>query len=149
MSSVSRNIEAFEADPARGSFRAWLLQMARWRMSDQVAKRLPVVRTSCGNIDGTARTRTVERMPDWREVDLEALCDAEWRQRLEEEAFKQLQLEVSAEHYQIFYLLAVERKAPLEVAGMLGRSRAEVYVVRHRVGRKLKKIVKLLEKKLG
>jgi RNA polymerase sigma factor (sigma-70 family) len=149
MASVSRHIQEFEANPARGSLRGWLLQMARWRISDQFRKRLPVSAGNRGASDGTARTATVERVPNWREVDLEGLCDAEWQEKLEEEAFKELQLEVSAEHYQIFHLLVVARKSPWEVAKMVGRSRAEVYLVKHRVGRALKKIVKRLEEKLG
>ncbi|MSU63556.1 MAG: sigma-70 family RNA polymerase sigma factor [Pedosphaera sp.] len=149
MSSVSSHINDFKADPARGSFRAWLLQMARWRIKDQLRKRLPVAASGDRASDGTDRTPTVERVPDGREVDLEGLCDAEWRERLTEEAFKQLRFEAKADQYQIFHLLVVERKTPAEVARMLGRSQAHVYLVKHRVGRALKKIVRRLEEKLG
>jgi hypothetical protein len=100
------------------------MQMARWRITDQLRKRRPVSAPSSADADGTARTPTVERARDWREVDLAELCDAEWWLRLGEEAVKQLQFEVKAEHYQIFPLITVEQKSPLEVARMLGRNRA-------------------------
>ena len=132
-----------------GSFRAWLLQMARWRIQDQLRKRLPVGAGNDHASDATGTTPTVERVPDERDMDLERLCDAEWRDQLMEQAFKQLRFDVKAEQYQIFYLLTIERKSPAEVARMLGRSQAHVYVVKHRVGRILKKIVRRLEEKLG
>ena len=148
MSSVSGHIEEFQADPDRGSFRAWLLQMARWRIQDQVAKRLPRSNGRHGPDAGT-RTATVERVPDPRVVDLDALCDAEWRERLTEEAFKKLQFEVSAQQYQIFHLLVVERKPAAEVARMLGRNVAQIYLTKHRTGRRLQRIVRQLEARLG
>jgi RNA polymerase sigma factor (sigma-70 family) len=149
MSSVSDHIQDFEADPARGSFRAWLLQMARWRIRDQIRKRLPIAAGRGETSAATATTPTVERVPDGQEVGLEGLCDAEWIERLKEQAFKQLQFEVKAEHYQVFHLLLIEQKSPVEVARMLGRNTAQIYLIRHRVGRTLKKIVRRLEQKLG
>jgi RNA polymerase sigma-70 factor (ECF subfamily) len=112
MASVSSLIRDFEADPARGSFRAWSMQLARWRITDQFRKRLPRIVSRSMRSSGTAVTPTVERVPDGREVDLEGLCDAEWLERLREEAFRQLQFAVSAEHFQIFYLATVGKKPP-------------------------------------
>src|SRR6266571_1178711 len=37
--SVCKNIKTFKADPAYGSFKAWLLKLTRWRILDQVKKR--------------------------------------------------------------------------------------------------------------
>ena len=33
--AVARNIGAFKADPAHGSFSGWLMQLTRWRIADQ------------------------------------------------------------------------------------------------------------------
>jgi RNA polymerase sigma-70 factor (ECF subfamily) len=149
MLSVSRHIQEFVAEPARGSFRAWLLNMARWRIQDQLRKRLPVVASGGPPSDGTATTGTVERVPDGREVDLEGLCDAEWKDWLMEQALGELPLEVKAEHYQIFHLLAIEQKSIAEVAKIVGRNRAQIYLIKHRVANALKKIIRRLEKELG
>jgi RNA polymerase sigma factor (sigma-70 family) len=149
MAAVSSHIAEFEANPGRGSFRAWLLQMVRWRITDQFRKRLPAASSSIGHrSDDTRATPTVERVPD-QEVDLERLCDAEWKHHLLERALKSLQLKVKAEHYQVYHLLTVGEKSSAEVARMLGRNQAQVYLTKHRVGRVLKKIVRQLEEKLG
>jgi RNA polymerase sigma-70 factor (ECF subfamily) len=147
MTAVSKNIGGFEANPERGSFRAWLLQMARWRIMDQLKKRLPISVVGSRSDNATETTPAVERVPDPREVDLERLCDAEWKEQLMNQALKEVQLQINAEHYQIFYLLEIERRTIPDVARMVGRNRAPIYLIRHRVTNALKKIVKRLERK--
>jgi len=149
MGSMSRHIQDFVARPERGSFRAWLLQMARWRILDQLNKRLPVALARETPTSGTVRTSTVERVPNATEPDLISLCDKAWAARLRELALKELQLEVKADHYQVFHLAVLEGKPVEDVARMVGRSRAQVYLIKHRVGNSLRQIVKRLEKRLG
>jgi RNA polymerase sigma factor (sigma-70 family) len=149
MASMCKHMQEFVPEAGRGSFRAWLLQMARWRIQDQFRKRLPGA--ACGALPtgSTTTTPTVERLPNPREVDLEALCDEAWKARLRETALKELQLEVKAEHYQVFHLVALEQKPIEDVARMVGRSRAHIYLIKHRVSNALKRIVKRLEKRMG
>ena len=149
MGSVSKNIGQFEANPGSGSFSAWLLKLTRWRIHDQLDKRLPRGSGQGNAPTATGVTPTVERVADSRTVDLEALCDAEWKERLMQQALRELQLEVKAEHYQIFHLVELEQKPVAEVAAALGRSRAQVYVVKHRVSLALKRVLKRLQKQLG
>jgi RNA polymerase sigma-70 factor (ECF subfamily) len=149
MTSLSRNIGEFEADPKKGSFSAWLLQLTRWRIRDQLDKRLPYRSGQTNAPTATSVTPTVERVADTRPVDLEALCDAEWKHRLMQQALRDLQLQVKAEHYQIFHLVELEQKPVAEVAAALGKSRAQVYLVKHRVSLALKGILKRLQKLFG
>src|SRR5437667_12874824 len=37
--AVAKKIPEFKADPARGSFSAWLMRLTRWRIADQFRKR--------------------------------------------------------------------------------------------------------------
>src|SRR6266571_3202844 len=89
MGSMSKHIQDFVASKERGSFRAWLLKMARWRISDQFTKRLPNAANDDPPGHGTARTATIERVPNARETDLVVLCDEEWTRRLRELALKE------------------------------------------------------------
>jgi len=149
MGSLSRHIQEFETSSKRGSFRAWLLQMARWRIQDQFRKRLPGTLPREAPTGGTARTPTVERVPNPSETDLVGLCDREWTERLRELALKELQLKVRADNYQIFHLAVLEQRPVEDVARIVGRGRAQIYLVKHRVGNSLKRIVRDLEKQLG
>jgi RNA polymerase sigma factor (sigma-70 family) len=149
MTEVSKNIGRFEADPTRGSFHAWLLQMARWRIANQFKKRMPIAAASKSASDATDTTPTVERIPDGKEVNLEELCDAEWRRHLLDQALKEIQIEFKAEHYQVFHLLTIEQKPIAEVAQMLGKNLAQIYLIKHRVTNALKASLRKLEKKLG
>src|SRR5687767_12747485 len=36
---VARTIHEFESDPARGTFKSWLLNLTRWRIADQFHRR--------------------------------------------------------------------------------------------------------------
>src|SRR6266516_1088602 len=41
MASVAKHMPTFKYDPALGSFKAWLLNMTRWRIIDQLRRRGP------------------------------------------------------------------------------------------------------------
>src|SRR5262245_6158027 len=42
MFAVAKHMPAFTYNPARGSFKGWLMNMARWRIVDQLRKRKPL-----------------------------------------------------------------------------------------------------------
>lgn len=149
MGSMSKHLQDFVASGERGSFRAWLLQMARWRIQDQFRKRLPSASSGESPTNGTARTPTVERVPNASETDLVGLCDEAWTANLRELALKELQLEVKAEHYQVFHLAVLEQRPLEDVTRIVGRSRAQIYLIKYRVGNALKRIATRLEKRLG
>ena len=46
MISVARHMPTFKYDPAIGSFKAWLLNMTRWRITDQLRQRGPAAECS-------------------------------------------------------------------------------------------------------
>src|SRR6266516_6760156 len=68
MFSVAKHMPTFRYDPAIGSFKAWLLNMTRWRIIDQIRKRGPLVEQRSlfsGTASGTGTgTGTVERVID-------------------------------------------------------------------------------------
>ena len=149
MSSVSKNIGAFEADPARGSFHGWLLTMARWRILDQIKKRMPLNSSSQMTAESTDTTPTIERIPDLQGANLEKICDEEWRAQLLGQALAELQRTIKAEHYQVFHLLTIQQKPVKEVSRMLGKNIAQVYLIKHRAGKDLQAILKNLGQRFG
>ncbi|MBM3834649.1 MAG: sigma-70 family RNA polymerase sigma factor [Verrucomicrobia bacterium] len=60
--SVAKKIGAFRSDPAAGSFKAWLLQLTRWRILNQVKRRLPCATGDSGaHADDESRTTSSSR----------------------------------------------------------------------------------------
>jgi len=151
--SVSRTIERFRADPEAGSFKSWLLNLTRWRIIDQVRKRPRenldrVHRPPKKEEEGHALTPTEETVPDPLGNVLEAVWDHEWEQNLIEAALERLQRQISAKHYQVFYLLMMERSSPQKVAEIARISVDQVYLIKHRLLPVFKGILSELETKL-
>src|SRR5947199_8173240 len=143
--TVAKNIEKLKYDPNRGSFKGWLLQITRWRIVDQFRKREP------GNAKAprTAEDRltaTIERLPDSRVDDLDAVWDAEWKENLFEGAIARVKKKVDPKQFQIFDCYVRKEWPARKVAAQLRVSVGQVYLTRHRISALIKKEVKTLER---
>lgn len=140
-------------DPAKGSFKTWLMNITRWRISDQFRKkqRNPAAMNQAGgtpDADGDARrTATIERMQgeDGEEV-LERLWENEWRYNISEVAIERVKKLVSPKQFQIFHAYVIKEWEVSRVKKELGVSQSQVYLAKHRVGSLLKKEVEILKK---
>ena len=143
--SVARTIHEFESNPERGSFKSWLLNLTRWRITDQFRKRAPGATShSAAHED---RTATAERIQD--PFSLDAVWESEWQKNLLETALVRVGRKVKPKHMQIFDLYSVRRWPASKVARELGVSMVQVYLVHHRVTKLLKQEAAYLEKKLA
>ncbi|HEY9172273.1 MAG TPA: sigma-70 family RNA polymerase sigma factor [Verrucomicrobiae bacterium] len=135
---------AFKYDPARGSFKAWLLTLTQWRISDQFRKRR---RHAERHPLLEAKTELMEAVPDSAaEERLAQVWDAEWQNNLMQVALERIRPHVSARTFQIFQL-HVLKEWPLErVMKTLGVGKAQVYLAKHRIAARLKKELIRLEK---
>jgi RNA polymerase sigma-70 factor (ECF subfamily) len=59
MIAATKNLPTFQYNPAIGSFKAWLLNMTRWRIADQLRKRGPFVPRSTPPHQTTRSTATI------------------------------------------------------------------------------------------
>lgn len=144
--AVSRNIPEFVYDPAKGSFKTWLMRQTSWRIAGQFRKRLPI-QTSREGPRTSSRTSTLERVPDPAVPALETLWEEEWERNLMEAAMRRVKAKVDAKHYQIFDL-CVHKKWPVsKIAKDLRINPARVYLTKHRVGNLLKKELLYLKTK--
>lgn len=160
MLAVSKTIDEFRCDPEAGSFKAWLLRLTRWRILDQLAKRLPRQQPPSAVAPGAipaparrgrageedARTDTIERVADPAGVDLDQLWDREWQATLLDRAAQRVKAKVDAKQWQIFDLYILKNWKAGDVAKTMRVSVAQVYLAKHRVGAVLKEEVKRLEK---
>ncbi len=135
--SVARNIHKFKRDPALGSFKSWLRNIIRWRIADQLKKRIPTEPVE--NEDDLAE------IPDEAASSLDTAWDDEWQANLLEAALARVKRAVKEEHYLIFDLYVVRKLSVTEVARTLGVSVGQIYVVKHRISSLLKKEIRALE----
>ena len=142
--SVVKHIRRFRIDPAKGSFKNWLMRMTRWRINDQRKKRIP---RKAGSVsprrDGTARTATINRIPD-PTVNEQSEWDTDWRQNCLTVALDRVKRKVKAKHFQIFYLYALKELPLKEVSRRLKARPSLIYVTKYRIQRLLEKELRLL-----
>jgi RNA polymerase sigma factor (sigma-70 family) len=147
--SVVRTMPDFQYDPARCSFKTWLLHLTKCRIADHF-RRLPPHRlmhqTRC---DVEPRTSTMDRIPDSSESDLNAVWDDEWRNNLLDLALDRFKSQVSPIHFQVFYLLMLKRATARQVANALKVNLGLVYLVRHRLTPKFKRLIVALKHEIG
>jgi RNA polymerase sigma-70 factor (ECF subfamily) len=147
----------FQCDPARGSFKGWLLQITWRRIADQVRKRRregkrfasqSLLTSAATREDGT-RTDTVDRVADPAGFELEKVWAEEWEKHLLESALEQVKQQANAEDYQMFDLHVLKKFPVAEVACKLGVKNARVYFAKYKVSAMLKKEVQRLERRLS
>jgi RNA polymerase sigma-70 factor (ECF subfamily) len=154
--AVAQHIGEFRADPVRGSFKAWLLQITRRRIADQFERRardtrlaaalspVPRVRPGPQGPEAGTRTATLERVPDPGGLELERHGEEEWQKHVLEAATARVKAHVRAKQFQLFELSVLGGWPARKVARTLGVSIASVYLARHRVGSLLRKELRRL-----
>jgi RNA polymerase sigma factor (sigma-70 family) len=143
--TVAKNIDRLKYDPAVGSFKGWLLQITRWRIADQFRKREPEG-AKRPHLQDDRFTATIERVPDSRIVDLDAVWETEWKDNLLEAAIARVKRKIDPKQFQIFDCYVRKEWPAQKVAERLRVSVGQVYLARHRVAALLKKEIKTLEK---
>ena len=157
MIAAAKKMPEFTYEPGKDSLKGWLLGVTRWKVADQFRKREKAALTSAlshpmgegvrraseSANDDTARTATVERVPDPASLNLDAIWEGEWRENLLRAALERVKQTVNPAHYEMYHLHVVQGLTPRETARALGVSTAAVYLARHRVGRRLKKEMQL------
>jgi RNA polymerase sigma-70 factor (ECF subfamily) len=151
--SVAKNVEGFKYDPAVCSFKRWMLQLTRWRILNQVKKRnaeaARLVTAGPATAAALDKTALIDQIPDPTGGDLEATWDSEWERHLLSAALERVKRRVDPAQFQIFDLYCNAGWPVLKVAQTLGVNVGQVYLIKHRVSRMLRKEVELLERGLA
>jgi RNA polymerase sigma factor (sigma-70 family) len=143
--AFSRKMPEYRYDPAVCSFKGWLLHITNWRIIDQLRKRRAGRMVSI-SADQEFESM-IENIADGGLPAPEILWEQEWEKNILNAAIEKVKQKVRPDHYQVFQL-HVMKEEPLEkVAELLGISRAQVYLVKHRVSALVQKEIKALEKR--
>jgi RNA polymerase sigma-70 factor (ECF subfamily) len=143
---VAKTIHEFESNPARGSFKSWLLNLTRWRITDQFRRRGPAASSASHSDATTTGTSTVERVPGPDNLDAE--WEIEWKRNIVETALARVGRKVKPKHLQIFDLYAMRHWPSGKIARELGVTRVQVYLVNHRLTKLMKREVEYLGRNL-
>lgn len=141
--SLSRNIGGFEYDRTRCSFKHWLSNMVRWRISDQFARRLPR-----GDEPAPRAEESPEPMEEGTPTvppDLEAVWASEWRRNQIEIATQRVRNLVNDKQFQIYYLHVLHEMPVTEVIQRLRVSATQVYLAKLRVGRVYRRVLREIQ----
>jgi RNA polymerase sigma factor (sigma-70 family) len=164
--TVAQQMPQFRYDPARCSFKGWLLLLTRQRIAHQFRKRnkpggeahrlhagavAHEISLGQGGAGGTPALlsggpATVDQLPDSKSAGFEAIWDAEWENHLFATALEEVKKKVSDRQFQIFDLYVLQNWPVREVARTLRVSVAQVYLAKHRVSMLLRKEVKRVER---
>ncbi len=130
MVSLMGQMSKFSYDPQKGRFRDYLRKIIR-------VKSMDIMRQIYKN--------EKEPLPQQEDLYLDDLFDSEWENYLRDESLKELKKQISARHYQIFYMLDVQNKPVREVATLTQQPIATIYSIRTRAEEIIKKIVEELD----
>ena len=145
--SVFKSMPDFQYKAVGGSFKGWLLQLTAWRIGDQFRNRERHIQAVKRLSDSTARTATVDGIPDPAGSGLETIWEEEWEQNLMNAATDRVKRAVDPKQYQIFDLYVLKNWPARKVASTLKVNLGRVYLAKHRIGTMIKKEIKYLQTK--
>jgi len=144
MVAVAKHMPSFKYNPALGSFKAWLLNITRWRITDQYRKRARHGFSKVAENGGL----TTEPAADLSVSDLEKSWDAEWETNLLQAATAKARRHLDPKQYQMFDFCVNRERSPDEIAKIFGVPVGQVYLAKHRVTESLKQEIQRLKKEL-
>lgn len=140
---VARRMPEFHYDPAKGSFKQWLLRIARRRIIDhlrRVYRQPPRAEHEPEALDDVEP----EAVVDPAAAKIEAAWEEEWERRVLAAAIQQVKREVNPKHFQIFDYAVLKEWPVAKVAQTLRVNAAQIYLARHRVSRAVKQRANVL-----
>ena len=139
-SAVAKQVGDWLQRPDRGSFRPWLLRMAR-NIAVNLLTRKPFGATGIGGNEVGCRLEEVLGQGD----EFSSRFDLEYRREVFRWAAEQVRESVAATKWQAFHLTHLEGVSTADAARQLGISVGNVYIARSRVMNRLRELAEEFE----
>jgi RNA polymerase sigma-70 factor (ECF subfamily) len=148
--AVARKMPAFRYDPAKGSFKQWLLLITRRRIHDHLRKlyrSLPRRQTDCDEIPKVEQE--IESTVPAPDAQIEAAWEEEWRGHVFQAALLKVRQRSNPKQYQAFDYCVLRNFPASQVARLLGLNTPQVYLAKHRIGLSVKRAAREIELELS
>jgi len=147
MISVAKQMPDFQYDPALGSFKAWLMQITRRRITDQLRRKQYQAGGQRLPKEQALGTTVINEFADPAGLDLENAWNQEWAKTLFDAALERVKRRVPALQYQTFHLHVIKHVPAKSVAQRLGLKLPQVYFAKCKISALIKKEIAWMEKK--
>jgi RNA polymerase sigma-70 factor (ECF subfamily) len=128
LTAVAKHIDRWDPDPRKGSFRGWLLTVARNIVVDSLVD----LRRRATAGGASEVEELLAELPDSEETDASAFL-LEYRRLVFHRVAEQVKREVRKTTWQAFWMTTLEAQKPEQVAQVLGVSVGSVYTAKCRV----------------
>jgi RNA polymerase sigma-70 factor (ECF subfamily) len=143
--AVAKHMPTFQYDPSIGSFKTWLLNMTRWRISDHLRRR----KSNTVPLPANGPDTEVPRMTvDIQEPDLEKVWDLEWKQNLVNAAVANIRRRLDPFQYQLYDFFVNKNLAPEAVAKTFDVPVSKVYMAKHRITEAIRLEIERIDKEM-
>ena len=144
MIDVAEQMPGFRYDPARGSFKGWLLAIVRRRIADHFRRKHYLF-----GGERVARESVLDSdLPEHQviaESEIDKVWAEEWSQHILAAALARVKEEVAPLQFQMFHLHVMKESPAEQVAERLGVRPGSVYWAKYRVGARLKRALREIE----
>jgi len=148
MMSVAKHMPGFKYDPAVGSFKTWLLNMTRWRITDQFRKRQSLSAYQENPADTSDENPKAVDESLYTHSELEKVWDDEWEKNLLAAATAKARRRMDPKQYQIFDCSVNKEWPPERIAKAFGISLNQVYLAKHRMTALIKEEAERIQKEI-
>ena len=143
--AVAKAMPDFRYDPARGSFKQWLLRIAGRRIIDQLRRKYrqpPRAEVELDALDEAETTAALISGPAAEQV--QAAWEEEWERRILAEAITRVRRTANPKHFQIFDYCVLKDWPASKTAALLQLNAAQVYLAKHRVSQAVKRAARAI-----